>query len=319
MGCPDFKQECVRPTPRSQRLAQDGCAACAAPRCASPRPAANLSAAPSVRWLHIPKCGMTFALSVLNYACGHLHAPWHYVYMALEGGQSDVRMAHSLDARHARRGHRCDGRLLMPFAGHLPVQPSDRQLVVMFRRPAQRLISAFHDNYHAWGLGGAERNAMKRAHPDPASWARYPGIAGCMTKMLAGYDCGDRYAPPQARLLPRALALLRSPRLAFVGLVEHWAASVCLFHRMLGGGATRPWLAEFRQLGHSRNALRESRRAQGQPPPSLGAPPAPAARHGYNESVLGGWVDREDEAVYAAAVQIFRRNLERFGVSPNDE
>ena len=114
---------------------------------------------------------MTLALTVLNYACGRVHPPWHLVHMALAGGQSDVRMAHSLDCRHARTGHRCEGRLLLPFVGHHPVQAHDRQLVIMFRRPAQRLISAFRDNYHAWGLGAEKRNAMKRSnptvHPDP--------------------------------------------------------------------------------------------------------------------------------------------------------
>ena len=108
---------------------------------------------------------MTLALTVLNYACGRVHPPWHLVHMALAGGQSDVRMAHSLDCRHARTGHRCEGRLLLPFVGHHPVQAHDRQLVIMFRRPAQRLISAFRDNYHAWGLGAEKRNAMKRSNP----------------------------------------------------------------------------------------------------------------------------------------------------------
>ena len=300
---------------------------------------------------------MTLALTVLNYACGRVHPPWHLVHMALAGGQSDVRMAHSLDCRHARTGHRCEGRLLLPFVGHHPVQAHDRQLVIMFRRPAQRLISAFRDNYHAWGLGAEKRNAMKRSnptvHPDPdpnpnanlnpnananpntnpnpnpnpnpnqvASWARYPGIAGCMTKMLAGYDCGAARVPPRDELLRRALGVLRSPRVAFVGLVGQWHTSICLFHRMMGGG-TRPWLAEFRQLGHSRNSVRKGRRALApvgstSDAPARGSPLHRAAEvrqtqgRGYNESELGGFVDHEDEAVYAEAVRIFRRNVHRY-------
>ena len=154
MGCPDFRVECVRPTPRSKRLAEDGCAFCGPLGCGTaPAPSNDTSAAAPVRWLHIPKCGMTLALTVLNYACGRVHPPWHFVHMALEGGQSDVRMAHSLDCRHKMLGHRCEGRLLLPFVGHYPVQAHDQQLVTMFRRPAQRLISAFRDNYHSWGLG----------------------------------------------------------------------------------------------------------------------------------------------------------------------
>ena len=33
---------------------------------------------------------------------------------------------------------------------------------------------------------------------------------------------------------------------------------------------------------------------------------------GYNESELGHFVDHEDEAVYAEAVRIFRRNVAKY-------
>ena len=132
--------------------------------------------------------------------------------------------------------------------------------------------------------------------------------------------------PPRAELLRRALGALRSRRVAFVGLVEEWDVSICLFHRMMGGG-THPWHAEFRQLGHSRNSVHKGRRAlasagatAGRRRTTRGAPHRAAAEvrqrkqqpRGYNESELAGFVDHEDEAVYAEAVRIFRRNVAKY-------
>ena len=39
---------------------------------------------------------------------------------------------------------------------------------------------------------------------------------------------------------------------------------------------------------------------------------AAAGHRGYNESVLGGFVAHEDEAVYAEAVRVYEANLRRF-------
>ena len=81
---------------------------------------------------------------------------------------------------------------------------------------------------------------------------------------------------------------------------------------------TRPWLAEFRQLGHSHNSMRNARRAltyvaAATTATARGLRQRATARAGYNESELGDFVDREDEAIYAEAVRIFRRNLARYG------
>jgi hypothetical protein len=120
-----------------------------------------------------------------------------------------------------------------------------------------------------------------------------------MAKMLAGYDCAAQIDLTDGQLLRAALGVLRSDRFAFVGLVEFWDASICLLHRTLPG-ASRPLVAEFRSLGHSVN----SHRAIGWMPPS-------DTDGFYNESVLEGFIDVVDEAIYAEAEIIFRHNLER--------
>ena len=332
----DFRPECVRSCDENRgaaycSLARPACSQCAQLPCGSRNATSdggsNMSGSSRlpVRWVHLPKTGTTFIISVVNYACEHHLASWHLVYMAKARGQADVRIAHALNARKETSDQeaRCAGQLLLPIAGHVPVGARETRLVTIFRRPAQRLISAYLDNYHAWGLPPEDRNEMKRTARTVDAWARYPGVAGCMGKMLIGRNCGARLHRHQlARIQQRAISVLRSDRFAFVGLVEHWDLSVCLFHAMMGGGSS-PLGAEFRHLGHSANSrgklraqTREWRRASG--------PTAAECRlrnangtcfdmnrgpWGYNESVLGGFVDELDEAVYAEAQSIFARNL----------
>ena len=73
-----------------------------------------------------------------------------------------------------------------------------------------------------------------------------------------------------------------------------------------------------RPLGHSHNSMRNARRAltyvaAATTATARGLRQRATARAGYNESELGDFVDREDEAIYAEAVRIFRRNLARYG------
>ena len=209
---------------------------------------------PAIRWLHIPKCSSNFAITVLRHACAHL-PDRHLVYMALAPGSKDLRMAWAVGLRHARVGTSgCGGRLLAPFAGHRPLYAHELRraaapsnfvhaaaatasaggagVAAMFRRPGQRLISAFLDNYHRGNTGGRiNRTQMKLEAPTVDLWARYPGIGGCMAKMLAGSLCAEVVdAERRGPLLARALSVLRSDALVFVGLVEHWDLSICLFH-----------------------------------------------------------------------------------------
>ena len=254
--CPDYNASCItEPCPACLYYARSGCNRCSQGCARYPRSANSSNRAP-VRWLHVPKCGATFGLTVIRHACPEL-ASWHTVYMALRGGRVDIRFSHAVGARHGSRGTRCAGRLRLPFTGHRPILPRDTDVVAIFRRPAQRIISAFLDNYHVWGLPGRERAAMKAAAPTIGAFARYPGVAGCMSKMLAGRECGSRLAAREASaVLEKAIRFLRSKRLAFVGLSERWDESICLFHHTVGGGSM-PVAAEFRRMGHSMNSKRE--------------------------------------------------------------
>jgi hypothetical protein len=297
--CFDYNVSCATPCPTCMRMSRSACARCdrgSGPACSAGNHTTT-QMRQAIRWLHFPKCGSTLAVSIVAYACSDSVPAWHAAGMALKGGRIDVRMAHAVGARGRTRGARCEGRLLLPFDGHRPVSARDTHLVAMFRRPSQRLISAYLDNYHAWGLARKERAQLKALAPTVSSFARYPGVAGCYAKMLAGHQCAERIDLSDGTVLQRALEVLQSGRFAFIGLVEEWASSICLFHRTLPGSA-RPMIAEFRHLGHSVNSHRDI--------PWL---PTSQVDGKYNESVLEGFVDAVDERVYEEAAAIFRRNL----------
>ena len=76
---------------------------------------------------------------------------------ALAGRSVDIRLARSINARRWEwgKGEVCGGGLLAPFVGHSPVVGTpaepDVRLAIIFRSPAQRLISAYLDSWHSPG------------------------------------------------------------------------------------------------------------------------------------------------------------------------
>jgi hypothetical protein len=58
-------------------------------------------------------------------------------------------------------------------------------------------------------------------------------LYGCQTKMLIGRGCHESYALT-SQDVERARQYVRSPQLAFAGLMERYMESVCLFHALHG-------------------------------------------------------------------------------------
>ena len=247
----------------------------------------------AVRWLHIPKTGSAFINVLARYAC-------HGVPK-----NTTFAMAHDFNRWMSSSAVPRCVRLLPPWVGHAPtrsveVQPtgSRRVLVALFRRPAQRLLSGFHhveggvQAAFAPGMTPARRAEMQRAiGSSAAKYARWPGVAGCMTKMLLGLPCAST-RPLRQPNATRAALVVRE-RLRFVGLTDEWERSVCLFHAMLRGGA--PALPT--ELARTHVGVARPRGGTG----------------AYDEASLDGFVDRHDEVVYAAARQRFADDLKRVG------
>ena len=63
--------------------------------------------------------------------------------------------------------------------------------------------------------------------------AHFPGLRGCMTKMVLGKKCAEKYKLTTTDL-EEAKRVVRQ-ELAFVGITEKWVESVRLFHGLYGG------------------------------------------------------------------------------------
>ena len=107
--------------------------------------------------------------------------------------------------------------------------------------------------------------------------------------MLLGGKCA--LARHVTTAFPVAAAVANVEKLAFVGILDRWRESVCLFHAMYGGA---PRDIEF-GVAHS---------TRGDGSGGLHARPRP-----YDEALLVGAVDADDEAVYAAAARAFDAQL----------
>lgn len=189
-----------------------------------------------VRWLHIPKTGTTFGNTVFRTACG---LPAH-ASMRAKPGTSLSKAPHGMyipyfQACFPRAMTRCrlDGGPRLNMGHHeLRGMTSSTAYVTLFRDPYERLVSSFHDNYHD----------CKSCRGMPiVLYARR--ARGVYAKFLLGTAATSASAAIDA-------AVRRLGRFAFVGIVEHWAASVCLYHAIFGGGGA-PTNAEFRAVRKS--------------------------------------------------------------------
>jgi len=171
--------------------------------------------------------------------------------------------------------------------------------VGMFRDPLSRMVSAFNH------FAGSDFNSSEMP-------SFYKHTQGTITKLLSGrlghvpLFCSFSYAnncsstsdnrsedcekclEPAAADLPVALDRLKG--FAFIGLLEHFAMSVCLFHAMFGGTCHPVEFANMRE--GVENNDKESLYKQ-----------------------LEGLEDPQDTAVYDAASKIFWENVDMFNIS----
>lgn len=113
-------------------------------------------------------------------------------------------------------------------------------MIALFREPRRRAVSAWNHGKHTHHLGTADANShypnsrerFEEETPTLEHFSRHMHVVACQTKMLIGGQCGMHHNFTNASL---AEARRRLNNLAFVGLTDHYNASVCLFHSMWGG------------------------------------------------------------------------------------
>jgi hypothetical protein len=257
-----------------------------------------------LRWLHIPKTGTSFWATLFSYACRRKHVDLDvspYLskacdqcydfalkerYPALEYCEGDSftegrgMLSYAANPRN--------GMQLYPRTDHVPLGPKDHpsHTVAFFRSPRSRLQSAAAGR-HMKGFSSARYKDMLRKcysnGTDARCFAEYPGVKGCMARMLTGLPCADDGAAagrPAHVDVARAVAMVK--QLKFVGLTEEWNDAVCLFHAMFGGEVRQEEFKNFH-------------------PTPTRAKPSTAVD------------DDLDEPVYAAAKERFRALQKQYG------
>ena len=244
-----------------------------------------------VAWFHVPKCASSFGTTLAHYANGSLPDDarilshdeirrWRLAPAVTGKFSCEKQLLAAYPPDIWFRGrlwlkgdgnwgnhHAVTRRVLDEYAGHL---------FGLFREPASRAISSW---------------AHMRPGCSPAAYAKR--VEGMATRMLAGQQsfdytqcCCRASRPPDL-----ALAIRRLEAFRFIGLVEEYALSVCLFHAMLGGPCLPVEFVNMR--------------------------PGKCGGHNLTEDLarLNGYVDAYDTSLYRRAAQIFWSNIRKYNVS----
>ena len=251
-----------------------------------------------IYWIHFPKTSSLFATTVLTYACGVDRVPlWRVQNLTTLGPGKQESDCNGMLPRTQCCGHRHSSwfhdPLPWPTSGGLPKY----SVVFMVRDPVQRALSAFAyllKSAHpkccglGWGWEEGPSTSSRKAKTagregNLSAYLAEVSAAGCQTKMLVGRGCMAS-KPPSVDEVNRAVGFVRR-HAAFVGLADadRYRSSVCLWHARFGG---KPVPSE---------RLASQLASQGRP---------------HDVGAAGKFVDRSDQALYAAAVHRFEAEAE---------
>eukprot|EP00049_Salpingoeca_infusionum_P008202 m.133380 g.133380 ORF g.133380 m.133380 type:complete len:581 (+) comp13944_c0_seq3:61-1803(+) len=227
---------------------------------ALPRP----KALRALNWLHFPKAGTTLTNTFYHYGCRALPSArsfystqtedvkkyqastCEYCYEACKGCFT-LWAPHDGLKRYKRDGEsvkvpfkekHCSAVPLGLIPGHNPLPARKLKsragyVLAVYRDPRKRTVSAFNYHRHSFGTNKLDRARMLNVTHNVESFINFPGIASCQTKMTLGHTCAT-YVKLNNADLEEAKRRVRDD-LALAGLMEHWNATVCLFHRTFGG------------------------------------------------------------------------------------
>ncbi|EGD79716.1 hypothetical protein PTSG_13088 [Salpingoeca rosetta] len=245
-----------------------------------------------IHWLHVPKAGTSFGTTIMHYACENLDDDLY----PHKQGQGFEYMRYFFQRYYKPKY--CSGRVHLEHVyGHAPLNEEAIRkggVVAMLRDPRMR-------HYSGWRIHGVMGTPLH-----PSNLTEYVQMyRGCQMKMILGEHCelkpgrGKRYWRPSSHdEAKRAASLLQDEAVfAFVGLTDHWKASVCLFHAMFGGNITK----------HEMDNVR---------------PGVSALLNGNSHPALEKISMQEDPFdafVYTIARQVFVRRLLEFGIAVPEE
>eukprot|EP00931_Biecheleriopsis_adriatica_P007651 TRINITY_DN108921_c0_g1_i1.p1 TRINITY_DN108921_c0_g1~~TRINITY_DN108921_c0_g1_i1.p1 ORF type:complete len:317 (-),score=55.06 TRINITY_DN108921_c0_g1_i1:254-1204(-) len=246
-----------------------------------------------VAWLHIPRAGTSFGLTLAHYVSPSLpqHASFDdwkdrkEVVKKFKKRPEDDRLG--LKFAEAWK-HKLDFDKMfwkgMKWSAHDKISKQDFKgwnghFMAMFRAPAAILRSRW---YH---FGPGEDDAV-----DKKDYRKFFNRwRGSTTQMLAGVKNGLQHNQQSwtrhgFRKKSVHAARKRLQGFAFVGLTDEWGASICLFHAMFGGEMQDSEVENAHPGGHTE----------------------------ATENPFNTWEDTEDEAVFADVKKIFYANMKKY-------
>lgn len=303
-----------------------------------------------IHWLHFPKCGTSFGAVIYGYLCQQEEAPYvspatgrnpgaECTYCGRKGKNSvkptiwdpHLRKLIPFTSTPEKPGlEYCDWSVPVPhfpFTNHFAMTWDWKKKnyldapIALFRDPRKRVVSAWNNNKHSFGIGTFH-------NPHNKSYARqlineiqsvdafsaYPPIQSCQTKMLLGEYCGE-YLNISHDMMDEALR--RVMNMEFVGLTDAFNASVCLWHHQFGG-VPQEWM--FQSVGKVRSSkflFEQTENAKAKGGVHLDPDPLP----GGGNRVLPAYFDKipiENESldwqVYQLASKLFVSRLQKFGL-----
>jgi len=273
-------------------------------------------------WLHIPKCGTSFATTLVHYVDPSL--PDNVVLPPCHPGvgceDALLKRKPSL-RRHLwmhETGHWADHESLTDKA----FAQFNGSIFAFFREPRRRLASMWY--FFSPGFRLTRHRANRIPHINVSFYAAR--VAGSATLMVTGQRHGleclaAQFPCTQVGQPNVALALSRLDGFAFVGLTEEWSLSICLFHAMFGGRCLPGELGNARPTPRHRGPIDK---LYGDINASSGLP----AHHSSGKSggshptshaalleTLQRATDAADEALYAAVERRFWADVRRHNVT----
>ena len=181
-------------------------------RCCLATPAADRR---PVLWTHVPKTGSTFANSVFRCACDALPSEAIIRLTDTLPPNSDLGLVYYFEHCFRENISKCRLNDVWQTVGHHKLEkfePNRVAYVTMLREPLERYISGYHHHHHDC-----------RACTRDTTLLQY-------VRMVANEGYSHYFGNGDA-----SVALDRIQNFAFVGLVEYWDMSICLYHSKFGG------------------------------------------------------------------------------------
>lgn len=267
-----------------------------------------------VEWFHVPKTGTSFINTIYHSQCPSLP-----ISATCPPASKKVRSPELMFMRNYPPEKYCPPEIARSHAwigAHLGLYEHsrrDRKAVGFFREPWRRVLSGYSDSLH----DAPEELKKLGAKVTLKEYGR--SAAGITTAMLSGRFPGLSWVKRSVNEsimskltdtdVDMAIQMLNTS-FQFVGLTEHWALSICLWHVKFGSKCTASEFVNVRPRGYA-DSMRTSLQH------SVDGTHLQGSVSDDQELQLPDWaeVDKYDQKVWQHARDMFWRDILKHEVS----